>query len=74
MYIAKDLALTHELMQTQCNKDLVSASDSYYVAFLHCVCTSTSRRLEAASIPFALHENLTGSGSKVGRFNAHVVG
>ena len=36
--------------------------------------TSASIRFEAASIPFTLHANFPGSGSKVDRFDPHTVG
>ena len=39
-----------------------------------CVCTSTSIWFEASSILLALNENFIGNGSKVNRFDQHIVG
>ena len=41
---------------------------------LRCVCTSASIWFEATTISFALHKTFTGSGSKVDRFDSHMVG
>ena len=37
------------------------------------VCTSVSIQFEAVSIPFTLHKNFAGSGSKVDWFDPHMV-
>ena len=71
-----DLTMISSLLDATLHSidDAVLSSSNWVLELLRCVRTSASIRFGATSIPFALHANFPGSGSKLDRIDPHTVG